>query len=257
MEIDLTGRTAIVTGAGRGIGESIALEFAERGANIVAAARTESEIERTVEGVRDRGVDGLAVPTDLTSVEQIERLVDETVESFGTPEILVNNAGANIPTATLEMSLEEVDTTIGVNFRGLFLLSQRYGQVVNESPVDSGRIINISSIHGYLGTVSRSVYAGTKAGVFGLTRGLAAELAPVGVTVNSVSPGLTAVDRIQRLVEEYGEDRYDIELVPLGRLAEPDEIAYACLFLASEYAEYITGVDLPVDGGVIMTAGLY
>lgn len=257
MDIDLSDSTAIVTGAGRGIGEVIAVEFARRGADIVAAARTESELEETVEAVTDLGVDGLAVPTDLREVEEIEALVDETIDRFGLPDILVNNAGANINGSTLDRPVEEIDTMFDVNLRGLFLLSRRFGREVRDSDLDSGRIVNISSIHGRLGTANRSVYAGTKSGVFGITRGIAAELAPYGVTVNSVSPGLTGIGRVQRLIEEEGEDRYDLDSIPLGRLAEPEEIAYACLFLASPYAAYVTGVDLPVDGGVLMTAGLY
>lgn len=255
MEIDLRGRTALITGAGRGIGETIAVEFAKCGADVVAAARTVEEIEATVERVEALGAEGLAVPTDLRSVEDIDRLMDETIDSLGLPEILINNAGANLSASTLTRPLEEVDTMIGVNLRGSFLLSQRFGLEVRESGRESGRIINISSIHGRLGTPSRTVYSTTKAGLYGMTRGLAAELAPDGVTVNSVSPGLTRVDRIERLIEE--EDRYDLGKVPLGRLATSEDIAYGCLFLASDYADYITGVDLPIDGGVLMTAGLY
>lgn len=255
MEIDMRGRTALITGAGRGIGETLSIEFAKRGADVVAAARTTEEIEETVEAVEALGVDGLAVPTDLRSVEDIDGLVDETLEAFGLPDVLINNAGANLSASTLTRPLEEVDTMIGVNIRGAFLLSQRYGLEVRESGRESGRIINISSIHGRLGTPSRTVYATTKAGLFGMTRGLAAELAPDGVTVNSVSPGLTRVGRIERLIEE--EDRYDLGKVPLGRLARPEDIAYGCLFLASDYADYVTGIDLPIDGGVLMTAGLY
>lgn len=257
MEIDLSDSTAIVTGASQGIGQRIAVEFAKCGADVVGAARTKSTLEETIDEVTAHGVEGLAVPTDLREVGEIDGLVDETVERFGTPNILINNAGVNITGSTLDRPTEEVDTMFDTNLRGAFLLSQRFGQAVRESGVDSGSIVNISSVHGRLGTTTRTIYASTKAGLYGLTRGLAAELAPFDVTVNSVSPGLTEVGRVKKLVEEKGDDRYDLDAIPLHRLAKPEEIAYACLFLSSPYAAYVTGIDLLVDGGVHMTAGLY
>lgn len=257
VEIDLSERTAVVTGAGRGIGAVIAKRFAQAGANVVAAARTEAELEETVDCVEAHGVDGLAVPTDLRQVEAVDRLVKRSIDTFGAPEILINNAAANLPRPPLEQPLEEVDMMLETNLRGLFLLSQRYGQAVREHGVDHGRIINISSIAGQLGLPQMTLYSGTKSGVYGVTRGLAAELARDGVTVNSVTPGTIRVERIDDLIEEKGEDIYYLDRVPLGRLGEPEDVADACLFLASDLAEYVTGEDIRVDGGVGVTAGLY
>lgn len=256
MELDVAGRTAIVTGAGRGIGAEIATAFADAGANVVAAARTTEEIERTVERVRERDVEGLAVPTDLRDPDDIDRLVERTRDEFGLPEILVNNAAANLADDPLTQSVEEVDTMLEVNLRGLYLLSQRFARDLVEADAGWGRIVNVSSIVGGLGVPAMTVYGGTKAGVYGITRGLTAALAPHGITVNSVSPGMTRVERIERLMEEKGEI-YDLDRIPARRLGTPDDVAAACVFLASEEAGYITGVNLPVDGGVTITAGLY
>lgn len=256
MGFDFTGQTAIVTGAGRGIGREIAHQLADGGANVVAAARTRSEIEQTVEAVRDRGADGIAVPTDLMDLNDLDDLVATASDEFGAPDVLINNAGAHVAGGPLARSEAEFDTMVGVNFKGLFFLSQRFANELIEADGDGGRIVNVSSIVGQLSVPAMTVYCGTKAGVYGLTRGLAGELAQYDITVNSVSPGLTRVERIENLLEEKGE-LYNPDTVPMGRLATPADIADACLFLASDRASYITGVDLPVDGGAVITAALY
>lgn len=256
MHLDLSDRTAVVTGAGRGIGEEIALAFARSGADVVAAARTRSEIAETAERARDHGVEALAVPTDLAQVSDIDALMDRTVERFGIPDVLVNDAAAHVAGDPLERSVEDLDTMVAVNFRALFLLSQRFAGERVAAGVEGGRILNVSSIVGNIGVRGMPVYSGTKAGVYGLTRGLAAELSQYGITVNSVSPGLTRVERIERLLDDKGE-LYNVEGIPLDRLGETEDVAAACVFLASDRASYVTGVDLPVDGGVRMTAALY
>jgi len=257
IDIDLSGQTAIVTGAGRGIGETIATTFARAGADVVAAARTESEIVDTVERIEAHSVDGMAVPTDLRSVDDIDALIDRVVEEWGTPETLVNNAAQNLTSPPLEQSLDEIDEMLDVNVRGLFLLSQRFGQEFRESDLDHGRVINISSLTSKLGVSQMTLYSGTNASVNTITRGLAAELAEDGVTVNAVIPGLIEIDRIADLIERKGDKIYDLDRVPLGRLGEAHHIADACVFFASDLSEYITGEELIVDGGVNITAGLY
>ncbi|PCR88857.1 SDR family NAD(P)-dependent oxidoreductase [Natrinema ejinorense] len=261
MELDLSGQTALITGAGRGIGEEIALTFAEAGANVVAAARTESEIEETVADVEAHGVEGLAVPTDLRSVEAIETLVETTVREFGGSEILVNNAALNLTNPPEAQSLEEVDAMMDVNLRAVFLLTQRWREQFVASSADRGRVINVSSNSAYFGIPAMTFYGGTNAGVLALTRGFAATMAEEGVTVNSIVPGLTRVDRIEELLEkqERGEiDRiHQLENHPLNRPAEPEEIAYACLFLAYDLADYITGTSILVDGGLELTRSPY
>lgn len=256
LELDLSGRTAIVTGAGRGIGEEIATHVAAAGADVVLAARTASEIEATAEDVEAAGVSALAVPTDLGDPGDVDRLVEETVESFGAPDVLINNAAANLANDPMEQSIDEVDTMLDVNLRGVFLLSQRVANAMLDGDVDAGRIVNVSSVAGHVGIPAMTVYSATKAGLYGVTRGLAAELSSHGITVNSVSPGMIRVGRIERLMAEKG-DLYDLDRIPVGRLGDPEEIADACVFLASDRARYVSGEDLRVDGGVAITAGLY
>jgi NAD(P)-dependent dehydrogenase (short-subunit alcohol dehydrogenase family) len=257
VEIDLSGKTAIVTGASRGIGRLIADRFGGAGANIVAAARSDEEIEDTVDMVERHGANATAVSTDLRNIDDINQLVDKTVEEYGVPNILVNNAGVNITNCPLDHTPNEIGTMIDVNLRGLFILSQCFGRELRESCVERGRIINISSVAAQLGIPQMAVYGATKSGVNGITRGLAAELASDGITVNSVSPGLIAVDRIEELVAEKGDDIYDLDRIPLGRIGKPVDVANVCLFLASDLGEYVTGEDIRVDGGVTFTGGLY
>lgn len=257
MEIDLSGSTAIVTGAGRGIGAIIATTFADAGADIVAAARTVSEIEATADACEDRGVRAVAVETDLGDPADIEVLMDRTVETLRTPDILINNAGANLTSPPLDQPLEDIDQILDVNLRGLFLLSQAFGRAFRDADLETGRIVNISSISAQVAIPAMTLYGGTKSGIYAVTRGLAVELADDGVTVNSVTPGTIEVQRIRDLIAEKGDEIYDLDRVPVGRLGRAEDIANTCLFLASEQAEYITGEDIRVDGGVGVTAGLY
>lgn len=258
IQIDLRGETAIVTGAGRGIGAAIVRRFAEAGADVVAAARTIDEIETIVDEVESAyGVSGLAVPTDLTDLDDVENLVTESVEAFGTPSILVNNAGANLVGDPMEHTVEEVDTMLDVNLRGLFLLTQRWAAAYREAGLEWGRVINVSSVVAELGVSIMTLYGGTKSGVRGITRGFAAELAPDGVTANSVSPGITRVGRTEAIIDSGDEGPLDFSRIPAGRVGTPEDSANVALFLASDLADYVTGVDVLADGGVAFTAGLY
>lgn len=248
--IDLSGRAVIVTGA-RGIGRQIAVTLADAGANVVVAARTESELEETIEEVERRGSEGIAVRTDLKQTEDLDALVEEAFEAFDGVDTLVNNAGVNVLESPLSISEEAVDHMIDVNFRGTFLLSQRFARRLLKEDPDRGRIINISSGSGEFGHPGTTVYGGTKAGINGLTRGLAAELARDDVTVNAVVPGLTASDRAEEVVEE--NNLHNLEGIPRGRLAQPADIADACLYLMSDRSDYVTGELLHVNGGVHFT----
>ena len=256
LSIDLSGETAIVTGAGRGIGAVIAPTLAEAGADVVAAARTESEIEATAERCADLGVQAMAVPTDLTELADIEALVAEATEAFGPPTILVNNAAENLPNRPAEQTLEEVDVMLATNLRAVFLLSVEFAETLRSGGDEPGRIVNIASLTAQLGVPAMTLYSGTNAGVYAVTRGLASEYAPQ-ITVNSVTPGLIGIERIEDLIAERGDEIYDLDRVPMDRLGDPQDIADAVAFLSSDLADYVTGEDLRVDGGVGFTAGLY
>ncbi|SFR64252.1 SDR family NAD(P)-dependent oxidoreductase [Halogeometricum limi] len=258
MATDLSGETVLVTGAGRGIGAGLATAFGRAGADVAVAARTESEITRVADEIEsEHGVRAVSVETDLRDVDAIDDMF-ETVESeLGTVSVLVNNAGANVAGPPLEMDVEAVDTMLDVNVRAVFVTSQRFGRAFRESSLDTGRIINVASVIPDLGVPAMTVYGGTKGAVRALTKGFAAELADDGVTVNSVSPGLVRIDRTERVMEEHGDDLFDFDRLPVGRVGEVDDVSEACLYLASEGAAYVTGTDLLVDGGVEFTAGLY
>lgn len=258
VETDLSGRTAVITGGGRGIGKRIAHRFAEAGADVVVAARTAEEIDAVADAVEDEhGAEALAVPTDLRELDDIDGLIDAAVDRFGAPHVLVNNAGANLANRALEQTVEELETMVDVNFKAPFLLSQRFGWAFRDADNEAGSIVNISSVSGHLGKDFTSIYGGTKAGLYGLTRGLAAGLSAYNIRVNSITPGTTRVERVEKRIEEWGEDMYDLDKIPLERLGQPEDTADAALFLASDHSSYITGVDIPVDGGVCFTAGLY
>lgn len=258
VETDLSGRIAVVTGAGRGIGQEIAEEYANAGADVVAVARTEDEIQETARTVEESyDVQGLAIPADLREPQDIKTVISKTEAELGTPEILVNNAGLNHANRVLDQTIEELDAMVDVNFKAVFLLSQQFGKSIKNGDVDGGSIVNISSVSGYLGKDFTSAYGGTKAGVHGLTRGLAAGLAKHDIRVNSITPGTTKVERVEERLEKWGDEMYDRDKIPLGRLGEPEDIAEAAVFLASTKSSYITGTDILVDGGVCFTAGLY
>lgn len=258
ITIDLKDETALITGAGRGLGAEIARTFADAGANIVTTARTKSELYSLVEAIEsDYDVKATAVPADLSKPEDIKMIIDESVSEFDVPTILINNAGANISGDPLEHTVDEINSIINVNIRGLFLLTQFWAEAFRESSRDRGRVINVSSIIADLGVPPMTLYGGTKSAVRAISQGFAAALAEDGITVNSVSPGLTRVDRTEAVMQEHGSELFDLDRIPMGRVGEPQDTANACLFFASTLADYVTGVDLLVDGGVEFTAGLY
>ncbi len=256
VDIDFSERTAIVTGGGRGIGKEIAEVIGQTGANTVVAARSVDEIEATVDAIRAEGGTAAALPTDIRDESDIHALVDETIDRFGVPEILINNAGVNLKGDLWEQHVQQVDTMLSVNLRGVFLLTQRFAQEFLSANRSTGRIVNISSVHATQGIPKRIVYSGTKAGIRGLTRGFASTLARDGVTVNSISPGLIQVGRVEETLGS-GEPDYDVDRIPAGRVGTPSDVAYTCLFLLTRFAEYITGEDILVDGGVSFTRRPY
>lgn len=244
-------KVVIVTGAGSGNGRSIALRFLEEGAKVVAADLNLAGAEETVALAADPSR-GLAFKADVTSKQDVEQMVAAAVETFGGLDVLVNNAGIVAFTPFLELSEEEWDKVHNVNLKAPFLCSQAAAKVMIESKT-AGRIVNITSVEAHR-IVSSSGhcqphYNSSKGGLNLLTKAVALELAPYGITVNSVAPGVVATPFTEKGLQNPEVKQWVLDRVPVGRVAVPDDIANAVLFLAQPESEYITGTTVFVDGG--------
>lgn len=250
---DLTGRVAIVTGAGRGIGRAIALGFAQAGADVVVAARTTAEIEDTAVNIRDLGKKALAIPTDVRDVGQVVSMLDRTLASFSRVDILVNNAGGGTPLDyVLHIKASDWETAIELNLNSVFLCTKTIGEVMVKQKV--GNIINISSVAG-MGPYPRvAAYAAAKAGIISLTKTLAVEWAPYNIRVNAIAPGSIMTPLARKLgAEDSPRRQAQLKCIPLGRFGEPEDIAGVAIFLASNASGYVTGETIVVDGGLTTT----
>jgi 3-oxoacyl-(acyl-carrier-protein) reductase len=244
LDLRLKDKVALVTGAARGIGRAITVEFAKEGANVVVADISEGS--QVVEQIKGMGVKSMFIKADISDAHEAEQLIAKTVETFGRIDILVNNAGIIRDALIHKMSLEEWDAVISVNLKGTFLCSKAAAKYMIEQRY--GRIINISSVVGQMGNIGQANYAASKAGIIGLTKALALELARYGdITVNAVAPGFVNTEMTKKVPEKIM--KYFIERIPLHRLAEPEEIAYLVVFLASDLAKYITGQVIAINGG--------
>ena len=241
-------RVAIVTGASRGIGKSISLALAAGGAKIVAVDIDLAATEAMVAELKALGTEAIAVQGNVTLAADAEKMVQAAVEAFGRVDILVNNAGITRDALLLRMKDEDWDAVLNVNLKGAFLCSRAAAKVMSKQRY--GRIINIASVVGQMGNAGQANYCASKAGLMGLTRSNARELARRNVTVNAVAPGFIATDMTDALPEKTREEL--AAQIPLERLGSADDIAHAVVFLAQEKSGYITGQVLAVNGGMYM-----
>lgn len=246
LAVDLIDQVAIVTGAGRGLGRTIAEGLAAAGAKVACVDVNEETLAEAVQAIRDSGGTAEPLACDVTDAERVAETVADVTGRFGGLHILVNNAGITRDNLIMRMKDDQWDAVIAINLRGTFLFTRAAARPMMKGR--RGRIINIASVSGLMGNPGQANYSASKAGVIGLTRTVARELAPRNITVNAIAPGFIATEMTAKLGDEIlAEVRKQI---PLGRLGDPQDIADAVLYLASEAAGFVTGQVLTVDGGL-------
>ncbi len=245
----LTDKVAVVTGAGRGIGQAIARTYAEAGARVAVVSRTEANAARAADEINAL-IPGAAKPyaVDVADGEAVMAMGKRVLEDFGTVDILVNNAGLTRDGLLLRMSSEDWDAVIDTNLKGAFHMVKAFQRVMLK--VKGARIINVASVIGLMGNAGQANYAASKAGLIGFTKSLAREFAGRGVTANAIAPGFISTDMTGALSEEIRNGI--LGKIPLGTFGEVGDIAAAALYLASAEARYVTGQVLVVDGGMVM-----
>jgi 3-oxoacyl-[acyl-carrier protein] reductase len=244
-----SGRVAIVTGGGRGIGRAVAVRLAEEGANLAISYRSNDEAaEETAERVREAGVKCELFKGDVSSPEDVEALSKGVSDAFGRVDILVNNAGITRDNLMMRMKEEEFDEVLRTNLKGTYLCTRATLRPMIRARW--GRIVNVSSVVGLVGNAGQANYAASKAGIIGFTKSVAREVAQRGITVNAVAPGYVETELTGSLPEEV-KDQIRGQ-VPMGRFGEPEEVAEVVAFLAGEGAGYLTGQTIAVDGGMTM-----
>lgn len=243
------GQVALVTGASRGIGREIAMELARQGANVaVNYAGNEAMANEVVAEIEAMGQKAIAIRCNVADADEVSAMVKETIEQLGRIDILVNNAGVTRDNLLMRMKEEEWDTVLNTNLKGVFLCTKAVTRPMMKQR--KGRIINVASVVGVVGNAGQANYVAAKAGVIGLTKTTAKELAPRGINVNAIAPGFISTDMTDKLPEEAKSSL--LGQIPLSRFGEPGDIAKVAVFLASEDSAYMTGQTLCVDGGMVM-----
>ena len=248
---DLTGKVALITGASRGIGEAVAKLYAQFGAEVIISSRKMENIQSVVTAITEAGGKAAGIECHIGNSEAIKELIGEIKQRYGRLDILVNNAATNPYFGhILDTGESAIDKTIEVNIKGYFLISQLAGQLMKEN--GSGVIINTASINGVSPGPMQGIYSITKAAIISMTESFAQECARYNIRVNAVLPGLTDTKFASALTKNEQMLKSVLPMIPMNRMAQPEEIAPAFLFLASDAASYITGVSLPVDGGILI-----
>lgn len=246
----LSGKVALITGSARGIGKAIAQELANHGANIVINdILTKDLINNTLEEIKINGNIAIGIKADITVFNEVSRMVEEIINKFGKIDILVNNAGITRDSLLIRMKEEDWDTVIRINLKGAFNCSKSVAKYMMRQK-SADKIVNISSVIGLIGNIGQVNYAASKAGLIGLTKSMAKELALRNINVNAVAPGFIETDMTKKLPEKVRQDLQ--QHIPLKRLGTVNDIAKVVYFLVSDAANYITGQVINVDGGMVM-----
>jgi len=243
------GKTAIVTGASRGIGREIAILLGKEGARVaVNYSGSKEKAEEVVELIKQSGGDAFAIQANVSDADQVKQMIDETLKTFGSIDMLVNNAGITRDSLLMRMKEDEWDDVININLKGVFLCTKAVTRQMMKQR--AGKIVNLASIVGVIGNPGQANYVAAKAGVIGLTKTTAKELASRNITVNAVAPGFITTDMTEALPEDVKEQM--LGSIPLGKLGSAEDVAGAVAFLLSNDANYITGQTIHVDGGMVM-----
>ena len=245
---DLSGKVALITGASRGIGHSISIVLAQNGAHVICVSRNINDVQSVADKITNQKFVASAASCDISSTHNVTELVKDIIEKHGRIDILINNAGITSDNLLMRMSEDDWDNVLNVNLKAAFTAIKAASRTMIKQR--SGRIINISSVVGLMGNAGQVNYAASKAGLIGMTKSVAREFASRGITANCIAPGYIETEMTNKLKDEVKSSLN--EQIPLGRIGNVEDIAYAVAFLASDEACYITGQTLAVDGGMVM-----
>jgi 3-oxoacyl-[acyl-carrier protein] reductase len=246
--MNLKDKVTLITGGAQGIGKEVALFFAHAGSNIAICDVNQEMLDATAKEIKALGRECIAIKADVTNASDVDDTVTKTLDKYQRIDILINNAGITRDNLLARMSEEDWDLVLSVNLKGVFLFSKAVAKTMMKQR--EGRIVNIASIIGLMGNAGQANYAASKGGVIAFTKTLAKELAKRNINVNAIAPGFIKTAMTDKLKDEHKEAM--LKMIPLARLGDPKDVAKAALFLSSEYAEYITGQVITVDGGMVM-----